>query len=54
MTRESAMQFQQLKWLSRPLHPFDPAVHQARIGAPSYVNNFLFLKPPGTASGAGA
>jgi FkbM family methyltransferase len=38
----------------RDLGQFDPEVHQARSGAPGYVNNFLFLKPSGPVSGAGA
>ena len=38
----------------RELDQFDPEVHQTRIGVPGYVNNFLFLKPSGTTSGAGA
>jgi FkbM family methyltransferase len=38
----------------RNIDEFDPEVHQARSGAPGYVNNFLFLKPPGTPAGAGA
>ena len=33
---------------------FEPEVHQLRSGAPGYVNNFLFLKPSGPVSGAGA
>jgi len=38
----------------RDIGQFDPEVHQARGGTPGYVNNFLFLKPPETAAGAGA
>jgi len=38
----------------RDLGQFDPEVHLARSGAPGYVNNFLFLKPSGRVSGAGA
>lgn len=38
----------------RDLDRFDPDRHQADIGAPGYVNNFLFLKPPGAAPGPGA
>lgn len=34
------------------IEKFDPEVHQARSGAPGYVNNFLFLKPPRTPAGA--
>jgi FkbM family methyltransferase len=36
----------------RDIDDFDPEVRQARSGAPGYVNNFLFLKPPGTPAGA--
>ena len=38
----------------RDLGQFDPEVHQQSSGAPGYVNNFLFLKPSGPVSGAGA
>ncbi len=38
----------------RDIEEFDPEVHQARSGEAGYVNNFLFLKPPGTPAGTGA
>ena len=37
----------------RDIEAFDPEVHQARSGEAGYVNNFLFLKPPGTPAGTG-
>lgn len=68
MTRESGMRLQQLKWLYRALryrYRLEPQEirllqrHLAAgdtavdVGAPGYVNNFLFLKPSGTASASG-